>query len=609
MLINTALIEANTQNTFITSPMIANQSVDTRRLKAILLSDVVGYSELMGKDEEATRAAIKRHMHELQTLADSYHGEVVEIIGDEIFLMFDSVVDAVKFAVDAQKCVAKVNNDLPDLPNIQFRTGVNLGDVIVDGNRYYGDSINITSRIEALAEPDGICITNTVYEQIKNKLRYGYECMGLQELKNISDPIEVFRVRSEAAGVDMVPSRRVITNAIDIHRTLPARPSVAVLPFTNIGGNLDEEYFSDGITEDITTSLSRFHGLFVIARGSAFAYKGKEIHHRKIGEELGVRYVVEGSIRRAGDKIRVSTQLIQSHDGHTVWAERYDRSLDDIFAVQDEITETIVAATATQIETAERDRMQQSTPADLEAYGFVLKGQQHISRYTHGDNLAARQMYESALSVDPLYARALAAQSRTLNIDWRYSWTDSPETILDKALELARHAVSLDEGDARAHAELGFVHLYRKENDKSIIAYERATKLNPNDADILSDMADALAHARRSQEAIELLKKAMRLNPFYPDQYLWHLGGAYFNIKEYDNAVSSILRMNNPTEGSRLLAASYGHLGQTNEAQLYANKVLEAHPEFSLQQWGEVQPDKYPEDTEHFIEGLKKAGL
>ncbi len=609
MATNPIFIETTSACASTNLPMIANHSHGTRRLKAILLADVVGYSELMGEDEAATSSAIKRQMQELDKLSTPYQGEVVEIIGDGIFLTFDSVVDAVRYAIEAQKVIERINTELPQQNAIRFRMGINLGDVIVDGERYYGDSINIASRIEALAEPGGISITGTVYEQIRNKLRYGYEYMGPQQLKNIRDPVDVFKIREEVAGVDRIPSHRVVTHGIDIQRALPARPSVVVLPLENMSESPDEEYFSDGITEDITTNLSKFHELFVIARSSAFTYKGKAASPTQIRQDLGVRYLVQGSIRRVKDRVRVSIQLVDSESGHNVWAEQFNRSLDDIFAVQDEITEIVASCMAVNIETAESEKLMQSIPQDLHAYGLVLRGQQHLFRYTQNDNRAARGLYEQALKSDPLYARAIAAASRTLNIDWRYSWTDSPETILDKALKMAMQAVSLDRSDARAHGELGFVQLYRKENDNAIRSYERAVRLNPNDADILSDMGDALAHSGQSAIAIEMLKRAMRLNPYYPDQYLWHLGGAYYNLKEYEEAIDSVLRMNNPTEGARILAASYAQLGQQKEAQLYADKVVEAHPEFSIKKWASVQPDKLPEETERFMEGLRKAGL
>lgn len=580
-----------------------------RQLGAILFADVVGYSDLMGEDELATHEAVKGHLGTFEQYSVRYEGEILQVRGDGILALFDSIVNAVRFSIDVQKAVAAANQPVPEERRITFRIGINLGEVVKEEASVYGDSVNIAARIEGLADPGGICVSAAVYEQIKNKLRYGYEYLGPQRLKNIRDPIEIFRVHEELEGAAMAASPRALSRGIELGRSPPKLPSVAVLPFINLSGDPSEHWLSDGVTEDITTNLSKFHNLFVIARSSAFTYKNKSARPQQAAEELGVRYVTQGSIRKLGNRVRISVALADAESGRTIWGERYDRDLDDIFTMQDEITHMIVAATAVQIEATESERMRQMRPSDLEAYGLVLQGQQRIFRYTRDDNQEARKLYEAALEIDPRYARAIAAVSRTLNLDWRYSWTGSPDEALDEALEFARQAALLDETDARGFGELGFVHLYRKEHEASINAYTRALILNPNDADLMADMADALAHSGRSEEAVELIHKAMHLNPFYPDQYLWHLGGAYFNLKRYEDAVDTLLCMHNPTEGRRLLAASYGQLGRMSEAREQAAKVLEAHPSFSLERWASIQPDKYSEDLEHFVDGLKKAGL
>lgn len=580
-----------------------------RRLGAILFADVAGYSLLMGRDEEATHHAIVDYVRYFQQQIEGYDGQLIEVRGDGILALFDSVVNAVRYAVELQDVANAKSKDLPQDRQIKFRIGVNIGDVLLEDGRVYGDSVNIASRIEELAEPGGICVSGAVYEQIKNKLPYGYEYLGRHELKNITDPVEIFRVRKESNGIIMIPSPRLITRGLTIERNLPARPSVVVLPFENLSGDSTQDFFSDGVTDDITTNLSKFHGLFVIARSSAFVYKNKSMPVQQIAQDLGIRYILRGSVRRVDHKVRSDVQLVDAIEGHNLWAEQYDRQIDDIFAVQDEITKLTVAAAAVQIEAAERERMQRIKQPTVEAYGYVLQGQEKIFHYTKTENVQARELYEAALQHDPMYARAIAAISRTHNLDWRYSWTKSPEASLDKALELAQKAVELDESDARGHAELGFVYLYRKEHHRAVEEYERALRLNPNDADLMSDMADAFAHSGRSEEAIELLHRAMRLNPFYPDQYLWHLAGAYYNLRRYDEAIDAVLRMHNPTEGCRVLAASYAQLGRMKEARFHADKVLQAHPNFSLERWQAVLPDKNPEETAHFVEGLRKAGL
>jgi len=578
-----------------------------RRLGAILFADVVGYSRLMGEDELVTHDSVKHRLEKFEAGCREFDGQIMGERGDGVFALFDSAINAVRFAVEMQKTLEQENDELPEDRKIRFRIGINIGEIIKDDRGVHGDSVNIAARLEGIADPGRVFISASVYEQIRNKLQFGYEFLGPQTLKNIREPVSVYCVRSEVEGVTMAPSLR--NHAQGPERERPDSPSVAVLPFENLGGSEADSWFAEGITEDITLNLSKFKNLFVIARNSAFMYKGKAVRPQEAARELGVRYVTRGSIRRAGDRVRISVELIDADSGRTIWGERYDRKLDDIFAVQDEITEMVVAASAVQIEASEHQRMRQVLPSDMAAYGYVLQGQQHIFKYTRRDNRAARLLYESALNTDGRYARANAALSRTLNLDWRYSWAENLDDLLDTALDYAQNAVQLDPTDARGFGELGFVHLYRKEHDTAINAYERALALNPNDADLMSDMADALAHAGHSEDSIELLKRAMRLNPFYPDQYLWHLGGAYYNLKQYDEVIQTVQKMHNPTEGRRLLAASYAQLGKMDEAHEQAAKHLEAHPNFSLTRWSEILPEKLEEDLHHFVEGLRKAGF
>lgn len=587
--------------------MIDSKEKVRRRLGAILFADIVGYSRLMGDDELATHDSVNSLLDRFEAKCRSFEGQVLDERGDGVLALFDSAVNAVQFAVEVQKELAEENQALPEDRQIWFRIGVNIGEIIEDHRGVHGDSVNIAARLEGIAAPGGINITAALHEQIRTKLDYGYEFLGAQSLKNIREPVGVFRVRDEISGVTMAPSIRGHGQG---HRPeAPASPSVAVLPFANLGGEQGDSWFAEGITEDITINLSKFKNLFVIARNSAFLYKDKAVRPQDAARELGVRYVTQGAIRRAGDRVRITVELVDAENERTIWGERYDRNLDDIFAVQDEITETVVAASAVQIEATERNRARQGLPNDMAAYGYVLQGQQHIFKYTRNDNTTARVLYENALKADERYARANAALSRTLNLDWRYSWTTDPDHALDTALAYAQESVQLDPTDARGFGELGFVHLYRKEHDAAINAYERAVSLNPNDADLLSDMGDALAHAGQSEDAIGLLTRAMRLNPFYPDQYLWHLSGAYYNLKQYDEAVRAILKMHNPTEGRRLLAASYAQLGKLDEAREQAAKLMEAHPNFSLEHWSKILPDRHEEDVHHFVEGLRKAGL
>jgi adenylate cyclase len=364
------------------------------------------------------------------------------------------------------------------------------------------------------------------------------------------------------------------------------------------------------VTEDLITNLSRFHALAVISRNSTFVYKNRDVPIKQVGMELGVQYVVTGSIRKSSTRLRLTVELSDCRTSVPVWREQYNREVDDIFDLQDEITDLISSAIAVQTQSADKlllGRIQ--VPALIETYSLVLQGQQKIFKYDQKQNAQARKMYEAALENESDYSRAMAALSRTHNLDWRYSWTDRPEYALEKAHELAQESVLIDPSDARGYGELGFVNLYRKDHEGCLSAFETALRLNPNDTDIMSNMGDALAHCGRSEEAITLLNRALLLNPFYPDQYLWYLGGAYFNLKQYDDAVKTLKRMNSPAEGRRLLAACYAYLGRKDEAKFQASKVLEAYPNFNLKHWENVQPDVNPDDTEHFVHGLRMAGL
>jgi TolB-like protein/class 3 adenylate cyclase/Flp pilus assembly protein TadD len=577
-----------------------------RRLGAVLFADVAGYSRLMGEDEVGTALAVKGRLKVLHDACARYNGEVLQVRGDGAFLLFSSAIEAVSFALEAQKLMEIENAAGESKQAIRFRIGINLGEILFDDDGVSGDSINIAARIESLAPPGSVCVTGAVYDQIRNKVAVGYEYLGPKSLKNIAEPVDAFVLREDAAAAAMTPAfrRAARLNGSEKVKDL----SVVVLPF-GFQGDEHESWFATGLTDDITTSLSRFHNLFVISRASAFVFRERVAAPHEAAREFGVRYCVTGVVRKAGGRLRVSIQLTDAIRDRIIWGENYNRQIEDIFDLQDEITQIIVSATAVQIESSERERTRLMPPSDLRAYGFVLQGQQHILQYRRNENRLARQLYDSALQSDPLYARALAAKSRTLNLDWRYDWSDEPDIVLDTALELALKATEIDDTDARGFGELGFVHLYRKEHDAAISAYKRAVLLNPNDADLISDMADALAHSGESDEAIVLLEKAMRLNPFYPDQYLWHLGGAYYNLQRYDEAIRTLQSMQNPTEGRRLLAASYAQLGRLEEARGHAQKVLEAHPKFRVDRWASVQPDRYPAGLAHFIEGLRKAGL
>ena len=573
-----------------------------------MFADVVGYSRLMGENEMDTYNALKSLISQLETICQSYEGEVVEVRGDGILALFDTATNAVEFSIELHRIAARHNRARPDDQPIRFRAGVHLGEVLIDERGIHGDNVNIAARLQEIADPERVFVSSAVYDQIRNKLRYGYEFLGPKELKNIMSPVPTYCVRSEVEGATMAATLRSDPQP-DLLLDRPDMPTVAVLPFASSGQDETDSWIAEGLTDDIIMNLSKFRNLFIIARNSSFFFKTQSMMPQEAARKLNVRYVARGSMRRSSSRIRITAELIDAQSERTIWAERFDRNIDDIFDILDEVTECIVAAMAVMIESHEKQRTEQATPSDLQAYGSVLQGQHHIFKYTRQDNQMAQNLYESALSRDGGYARAAAALSRTLNIDWRYSWTEDPNGALDRALSLAQRAIDLDPTDARGFGELGFVHLYRKEHDASLRSYERALALNPNDADMHSDFADALAHSGDNEAAIKHLQQAMRLNPYFPDQYLWHLGGAYYNLRRYDDVIASVNKMNNPTEGQRILAASYAQIGNTEMARNIADRHREAHPNFSLDRWSRVQPDRLEDDTQHFVEGLRKAGF
>lgn len=578
-----------------------------QKLGAVVFADVVGYSRLMSKNEIDTYNTLKTLLSKLEQICPQYQGKVVEVRGDGILALFETATSAVEYSIELHRIAGQHNQDRPEDEQIKFRAGVHLGEVLLDERGVHGDNVNIAARLQEIAEPERVYVSSAVYEQIRNRLRYGYEFLGAKQLKNILSPVPTYCVRSEVEGATMAATLRPEMQMEVLER--PDMPSVAVLPFASQANDEDDSWVAEGLTDDIIMNLSKFKNLFIIARNSSFFFKTQTMSPQEAARRLNVRYIARGSVRRSASRIRITAELIDASTERTIWGERFDRKLDDVFDILDEVTECIVAATAVMIESHEKQRMVQAVPSDLQAYGSVLQGQHHIFKYTRNDNRKAQNCYESALERDGGYARAAAALSRTLNLDWRYSWTEDPNSALDKALSLAQRAVELDPTDARGFGELGYVQLYRKEHDAALETYKRALTLNPNDADMHSDYADALAHSGDNENAIRHLQQAMRLNPYFPDQYLWHLGGAYYNLKRYDKVIASVNKMNNPTEGQRVLAASYAQLGDMDMARLIADRHRIVHPNFSLKRWAKVQPDRLSDDTQHFVEGLKKAGF
>lgn len=516
---------------------------------------------------------------------------------------FGDAEAAVECAMSLQAAFEALRANHVDAP--RFRAGVSIGTVLLRS----ADVTEITAPPICLAaQPGEICISAEVFEAVRNRLPYGYEYLGPRRLGDLIEPVETFAVRQDAGAASATPGKRPdhVPDPVD---NLQTAVSVVVLPFASVGGDEDGNWLADGLTGDVTALISRFRNLFVIARASAFLFRDSTEGPSAIAKRLGARYAVDGVVRRNGRRLKVRCQLLDAENGEEVWGGRWSCDVDDAFDLQDEITDMIVAGAAVKIEERARVRAATARPADMRAYAYVLRGQERLQRYTPLDNREATRFYDVALDLAPGFARALAAKSRTRNIAWRYGWVTDRDKALDEALDLALQAAELDPMDARGFGEVGFARLYRKEHGEALEAYARARALNPNDADLLADMADALAHCERSEEAITLFQRAMKLNPFFPDRYLWELGGAFFNLARYEEAVGALLRMQNPTEGRRLLAACCALMGDMEAARAHAARVLEAHPDFSLKVWANVQPDRDSEATQRFIDGLAKAGL
>jgi TolB-like protein/Tfp pilus assembly protein PilF len=456
-------------------------------------------------------------------------------------------------------------------------------------------------------------MSDLVYRAIRARSDFMFEYIGERIVKNIPDPINVYQLhgRDVAASLKPSPRQRSQEDAGRAAALLEAeRPSIAVLPFRNLSGDPEQEFFAEGVADDIITNLCRFRTVDVIARGSSFAFHDGSVPITKVGQQLQARYIAEGSVRRAASRVRVSVELSDAVSGRLIWAERYDRALEDIFIIQDEIASLAVAAMSASIDNAEQQRWKTTPPESLRAYGLVLKGTAHIHHYTSRDNNVARVLFEQALENEPDYARSYAGLSRAHNLSWRYRWTDDPQRSLERAFELAVQAVQADPNDARGHAELGFVQLYRREHDRSLACYRRALVLNPNEANIIAEYGDTLAHAGEAAASLDYFDRAMRLNPLYPDTYLWYKAGALTKLRRFEEAISAIQSMNNPAQGRRLLACCYAFLGRLADAQREAELIRAAQPGFNADHWArEIVPDRRAEDIELFASGLKAAGL
>jgi adenylate cyclase len=586
-----------------------NMSNDTvaRKLTVILFADVSGYSYLTGVDEVGTHKQLASGLDLISRKIKDAGGHVVNYAGDAVLAEFASVVAAIESAVEIQRSLVNANANVSDDKRLEFRIGVNLGEVIVDRDGIYGDGVNIAARLESLAEPGGIWISSTVHDQVVGKTSVIFEDMGSHKVKNIARPISAYRVLLETTDAVGEP-------VLELEKpSMSDKPSIAILPFENMSGDPEQEYFADGIAEDIITSLSKLSQLLVIARNSTFAYKGKPVDLREVARDLGVRYIVEGSVRKARDRVRITAQLIDSVTGGHLWADRFDRGLADVLAVQDEVTHEIVSAMALKLTADEEGLLKHKSTENLEAYDYFLRGRTMHWDVSKDSNAQAQAFFNRAIDLDSTFAPAYAFLAEELVLDYINQWSDATDHLLERAFDLAQEAVKLDDAYARAHFALGNACLWMRRHDQASAAFETAVALDPNFATGHMGLGWVLQYAGRSEEAIGLINRGMRLDPHYLPFRLHWLAQAYFQLGRFDEAIDilkqRVARDPNTDISHVLLAASFGHLDRVAEAREEWAAALNVNPNYSLEHRRQVLPYKNPDDFNLLVEGLRKAGL
>ncbi len=574
-----------------------------QRLAAILAADAVGFSRLMGVDERATLAELDVNRALFRDHCEAQDGRIVDMAGDSVLAVFASAAAAVRAAIAVQAAVEGRSTGIPDDRRMRYRVGVNLGEIIekADGT-IYGDGVNVAARLQSLAEAGGILVSAKIHDEVQGRVDVTMTAAGEHRVKNIARPLRTYRVvvGSEAPAREDGPQ-------------LPDKPSIVVLPFDNMSKDEDQEYFADGITEDIITDISKISGLFVIARNSAFAYKGRAVNLTEVGRELGVKHVLEGSVRKAGKRVRITAQLIDATTGGHLWAERYDRDLDDIFAVQDEVTTEIVKALRVKLSGEERARLGARSTQNLEAWDFFVRGRELIWAVTPASNLESQRLLAKAIALDGGFADAIALLAFTNIHDYVNRWGDHPDTALDRAAELAARAVALDASRPWAHFMMSGIHLYRRELDEALASAARSRTLDPNFPDGRAQRGFVLHYAGRSAEAITELTDAIRFDPLMHELYLHSLAQCHFDLGDYEEAARVLRRRiaNRPnTDISRvLLAAALGHLGEYEEARQEWARARAINPGYSLQRKRAVLPYLDPSMMDRMAEGLAKAGI
>jgi adenylate cyclase len=575
----------------------------TRRLAAILVADVVGYSRLMETDETGTHKVLKqRRKTILEPVVKEHGGRIVKLMGDGVLIEFASAVNAVKAALELQEKFSQANADQPEDRRIVLRIGINLGDVIGEGSDIYGDGVNIAARLESLAEPGGICVSAKVHEEVRGKTGAAFVDLGEKALKNIGLPVRVFLARPEKPSAAPVASTS-------------GKPSIALLPFVNMSGDAAQDFLSDGITENIITGLSRFRDLTVIASNSTFVYKGKAAKVQDVSRELGVAYVLEGSVQSSGERIRITAQLIDGSTGAHVWAERFDRGIENVFDVQDEVTEMIVGRLATayggRLGKAWQGRAARTGLQNFQAYDYFQRGMEAFNKFTPGCTEAAREHFFTAVEFDPTYGKPYAKIAWTYLCDVWLGWSEDAEADQAKALRFANLAIERDDDEAWGYWALAGCHMIRGKYDRAIASYRKALELNPNDADVLNDFGQCLSYSGQAKEGVEMVRKAMRLNPHYPEYWLMQLGPIYFDARQYEDAVVTLesLRLLDTVGVQLYLAASHAALSHDDAARIAVSRVLGFDPDMTLQKCAAIAPYKELRDLEHLRKNLRKAGL
>jgi len=616
-----------------------------RKLTAILSADVEGYSRLMDDDEEATVRTLTAYRTTISGLVQQYGGRVVDSPGDNILAEFKSVVDAVNCAVEIQHDLTKRNTELPNERKMQFRIGVNLGDVIDEEERIYGDGVNIAARIESLSEAGGICVSHSAYDQIKNKLKFGYEYLGEHKVKNIREPVKAYRVlmapefEGKLIGFDRKTSNRGWTwvaaaavvvavvvwgiwqfysrrpsvepaSAENMAFPLPDKPSIAVLPFDNMSDDPKQEYFSDGISEEIITALSKTPKLFVIARNSTFSFKGKPVKIKQVAEELGVRYVLEGSVREAEGKVRITAQLIDAKTGHHLWAERYDRNLKDIFDIQDEITKKIITALRVHLTEGEIARVLDRHTNNIQAYMKILEGSGYFGEDKYSEGM---KCFEEAISLDPQCASAYAWLSWAHLMNVWFGPSATRKQSLKKAFELAEKCKALDQTYGGCYGALSHAYLMKRDYDKAISEGKRAIELDPNTSRWAVYYGWALRSVGRYEDALLEYERALRLNPLDKAGPLEQICTTYNMMRRHEEAIETcnkVIELSPRSLPSYInLAVAYSELDQMKEAREAADKVLKMNPNFSMDSFEKTLPYKNKADRDLYANGLRKAGL